>query len=70
MIDCSIEHLVDIIFKDVYGLLMYILQYSNFKLVKAIVFRVYSISDTDLSILSSKISKGNRSSEVVVNQHF
>ena len=49
---------------------MYILQYSNFKLVKAIVFRVYSISDTDLSILSSKISKGNRSSEVVVNQHF
>ena len=70
MVDCSVEHLVDITFKDMCGPSMHVSQHPNFSLIKATLFRVYSISDECLLILSSKISKGDGSSEVVVSQYF
>jgi len=66
MVDCSIEHLVDIALEDVCGSSVRIVQYPNFSLVEVVLFRVYSIPYKSLPILSGEISKGEGSSEVVV----
>ena len=66
MINYSIEYLVDITLEDVCGSSMCIVQHPNFSLVKVVLFRVYSIPNKSLPILSSEISKGEGSSEVVV----
>ena len=70
MVNSSIKHLVDIALEDMYGSLMCIVQHPDFSLVKVVLFRVYSIPDKSLPVLSSEISKGEGSSEVVVGQHF
>ena len=65
MVDCSIEHLVNVVLEKERSFLMHILQYLYLSFILEHVLSTYSIFDKCIPILSTEIRKGNSSGKVV-----
>ena len=70
MVDCSIEHLVNIVLEKEKSFLICILQHLYLSLIPEHVLSAYAIFDKCISILSTEIRKENSSGKVVENQHI
>ena len=70
MVDCSIEHLVNVVLEKERSSLMCILQYLYLSLILGHVLSAYAIFDKCIPILSTEIRKGNSSGKVVESQHI
>ena len=64
MINCSIEHLINIVFEGMSGTPMCILQHQHLNLIPGGILRVSTVSDKCFLVLSAEVSKGNSDSEV------
>ena len=64
MVDCSIEHLINIVFEDVDGASMHISQHQHLNLIPRSVLRVCAIPDKCFLVFSTEVSKGNSGGEV------
>jgi len=64
VVDCSIEHLIDTVFKGMGGALMHISQHQHLNLIPRSVFRVGAIPNEYFPVLSAEISKGNSDGKV------
>ena len=64
MVDCSIEHLINIVLEGMSGTSMCILQYQYLNFILGGVLRVYTISDECFPIFSTKVSKENSDGKV------
>ena len=65
MVDCSIEHLVNVVLEKKRSFLMHILQHLYFSFIPGHMLSAYAIFDKCIPILSTEIRKGNSSSKVV-----
>jgi len=70
VVDCSIEHLINIVFEDVGGASMHISQHQHFNLIPRGVLRVCAIPDKYFPVFSAEVSKGNSGGEVGEVQHI
>ena len=70
MVDCSIEHLVNIVLEKKRSSLIYILQYLYLSLILGHVLSAYAIFDKHIPIFSTEIRKGNSSGKVVESQYI
>ena len=70
MVDCSIEHLDNVVFEKERNSLMRILQHLYLSLIPGHVLSAYAIFDKHIPILSTEIRKGNSSGKVVESQHI
>ena len=69
MIDCSIEHLINIVFEGMSGASMRISQHQHFNLILGGVFRVRAVPDECFPIFSTEVSKENSDGKVGKSQH-
>ena len=65
MVDCSIEHLVNVVLEKERSSLMCISQHLYLSLILGHVLSAYTIFDKCIPILSTEIKKGNSSGKVV-----
>jgi len=65
MVDCSIKHLVNVVFEKKRSSLICILQYLYLSLIPEHVLSTYAIFDKCILILSTKIRKENSSGKVI-----
>jgi len=70
MVDCSIEHLVNVVLEKKRGSLIHILQHLYLSLILEHVLSTYAIFDKHIPILSTEIRKGNSSGKVVKSWHI
>jgi len=70
MVDCSIEHLVNVVLEKERSSLMCILQYLYLSLILGHVLSAYAIFDKCIPILSTEIRKENSSGKVVESRHI
>jgi len=70
IIDCSIEHLINIVLEKKKGSLMHILQYLYLSFIPRYMLSTYTILHKCIPILSTKIRKGNSSGKVVESRHI
>jgi len=70
VIDCSIEHLINIVFEDMGGASMHILQHQHLNLILRGVLRVCAIPAKCFPVFSAEVSEGNSSGEVGEVQHI
>ena len=70
MVDCSIEHLINITFENVGGTLMHILQHQDLHIIPSSVLRVGAVPNECLPTFSTEVSKGNSGSEAGEGQHI
>ena len=70
IVDCSIEHLVNVVLEKERSFLIYILQHLYLSLISGHVLSAYAIFDKCIPILSTKIRKGNSSGKVVESRHI
>jgi len=59
MVNCSIEHLVNVVLEKERSSLIYILQYLYLYLILRYMLSTYAIFDKYIPILSTEIRKGN-----------
>ena len=59
MVNCSIEHLVNVVLEKERSSLIYILQYLYLYLILRYILSTYAIFDKYIPILSTEIRKGN-----------
>ena len=64
MVDCSIEHLINIVFEGMSGTPMHISQYLHLNLILRSVLRVCAVPDKCFPVFSAEVSKGNSDGEV------
>jgi len=69
MINCSIEHLIYIVFEGMSGAPIHISQHQYLDLIPKSVFRISAIPNECFLVLSTEISKENSDSEVGESQH-
>ena len=70
MVDCSIEHLVNIVLEKKRSFLICISQHLYLSLILGYVLSAYAIFDKCILILSTKIRKENSSGKVVESRHI
>ena len=70
IVDCSIEHLVNIVLEKERSSLMCISQHLYLSLILEHVLSAYAIFDKHIPILSTEIRKGNSSGKVVESRHI
>jgi len=70
MVDCSIEHLVNVVLEKKRSFLICILQYLYLSLIPGYVLSIYAIFDKYIPILSTEIRKGNSSGKVVESRYI
>jgi len=70
MVDCSIEHLVNVVLEKERSSLICISQHLYLSLIPGYVLSTYAIFDKCILILSTEIRKGNSSGKVVESQHI
>ena len=70
MVDCSIEHLVNVVLEKERSSLMHILQHLYLSFIPGHVLSAYAIFDKHIPILSTEIRKGNSSGKVVESQYI
>ena len=64
MVDCSIEHLINIVFEGMSGTPMRISQHQYLDLIPRSVLRVCAVSDKCFPVFSAEVSEGNSDSKV------
>ena len=69
-IDCSIEHLINIVLKGQSSTLTCILQHLYLCLIPRHMLRADAISNKCVLVLSTEVSKGNSGGEVGKSQHI
>ena len=70
MVDCSIEHLVNVVLEKERSSLMRISQHLYLSLIPGHVLSTYAIFDKCIPILSTEIRKGNSSGKVVEGRYI
>ena len=64
MVDCSIEHLINIVFEGMSGASMRILQHQHLNFILGGVLRVCAILDECFLVFSTEVSEGNSDGKV------
>ena len=70
MIDCSIEHLINIVLEGMSGTLMRISQHQHFHFIPRGALRVCAVPDKCFPVLSAEVGKENSDGEVGEVQHI
>ena len=70
MVDCSIEHLINIVLEDMSDIPIRISQYQYLNLIPRSVLRVCAISDKCFLVFSTEVSEGNSDGKVGKDQYF
>ena len=70
IVDCSIEHLVNVVLEEKRSFLMHISQHLYLSLILGHVLSTYAIFDKCIPILSTEIRKGNSSGKVVEGRYI
>jgi len=70
IIDCSVEHLIDIVLEKKRSSLMCISQHLYLSLIPRYVLSTYAIFDKYIPILNTEIRKGNSNGKVVESRHI
>ena len=64
MVDCSIEHLINIVLEGMSSTPMHISQHQHLDLIPRSVLKVCAILDECFPIFSTEVSKGNSDGKV------
>ena len=70
MVDCSIEHLINIVLEGMSGASMRISQYQHLNFIPAIVLGICAVPDECFLIFSAEVGKGNSDGKVGKGRHF
>ena len=70
MVDCSIEHLINIVLEGQSGTLMHISQHLYLYLIPRYILRADTISDKCIPVFSTEVSKENSGGEVGKSRHI
>ena len=70
VVDCSIEHLIDIVLEGMSGISMHILQHQHLNFIPGGVLRVCAVPDKCFPVFSIEVSEGNSNGKVGKGQYF
>ena len=69
VVNCSIEHLINIVLESMSSTLMHISQHQYLDLILRSVLRVCAVPDKCFPIFSAEVSKGNSNGKVGESRH-
>ena len=70
MVDCSIEHLINIVLEIMSGVSMRISQHQHLNFIPEGVLRVCAVPNKCFPVFSTEVSEGNSDSKVGKGQYF
>jgi len=69
VVDCSIEHLINIVLEGMSGALMCISQHQHLNFILGDVLRICTVPDKYFPVFSAEVSKGNSDGKVGESRH-